>query len=69
MVSTEPPMMNGLAKSAMDSMKEMRKALPNPGIKSGKVTVQKTFHLDAPISLAASSKDGSMFFNNALSIK
>ena len=62
-------MMNGFAKSAKDSIKETKNAFPNPGINRGKVTVQKTFQREAPISLAASSKEGSIFFKSALNSK
>ena len=56
-------MIMGLAKSAMDSMKVTKKALPRPGSSRGRVTLVNTFMREAPISRAASSKDGSMFFN------
>ena len=58
----------GLAKSAMDSMKVTKKALPSPGRSRGKVTVAKTFHRLAPMSRAASSREGSMFLSRPLSI-
>ena len=58
----------GLAKSAMDSMKVTRKALPRPGSISGSVTLAKTFQRLAPMSRAASSSEGSMFFKRPLSI-
>ena len=61
-------MIRGLAKSAMDSMKVTRNALPSPGSISGNVTVANTFHREAPISRAASSREGSIFFSRPLSI-
>ena len=67
-VSYEPPMIIGFAKSAMDSMKVTRKAFPIPGSRSGRVTLVKTFILEAPMSLAASSRDGSMFLRSPLNI-
>ena len=56
-------MIMGLAKSAMDSMNVTRKALPRPGSSSGSVTVVNTFQREAPMSRAASSMEGSMFFS------
>ena len=56
-------MIMGFAKSAMDSMKVTRNALPSPGRTRGSVTVMKTFQREAPMSRAASSREGSMFFN------
>ncbi len=67
-VSTLPPIIMGLAKSAMDSMTVTRKALPRPGSRSGSVTVVKTCQRVAPMSRAASSSEGSMFFRRPLSI-
>ena len=61
-------MIIGLAKSAMDSMNVTRKALPRPGSNSGSVTVVNTFQREAPMSRAASSMEGSMFFNRPFSI-
>ena len=61
-------MIIGLAKSAMDSMNVTRKAFPIPGSRSGSVTLVKTFILEAPMSRAASSSDGSMFFRRPLNI-
>ena len=61
-------MIIGFAKSAMDSIKVTRNAFPSPGSKRGRVTEENTLNLDAPMSLAASSKDGSMFFKSPLSI-
>ena len=58
----------GLAKSAMDSIKVTKNALPSPGSISGNVTVENTFHREAPISRAASSREGSIFFSRPLSI-
>ena len=58
----------GFAKSAMDSMKVTRKALPRPGSSRGKVTLVNTFIREAPMSRAASSNEGSMFFKSPLSI-
>ena len=39
-----PPITSGLAKSAMLSMKPIRKALARPGRISGQVTVRKVYH-------------------------
>ena len=61
-------MIMGLAKSAMDSIKVTKKALPRPGRINGRVTLVKTLKREAPISRAASSKEGSMFFSKPLSI-
>ena len=61
-------MIMGLAKSAMDSMNVTRKALPRPGSISGSVTLVNTFQREAPMSRAASSSDGSMFFRSPFSI-
>ena len=61
-------MIMGLAKSAMDSMNVTRNALPRPGSSSGNVTLVNTFQREAPISRAASSSEGSMFFKSPLSI-
>ena len=61
-------MIIGFAKSAIDSMKETRKALPMPGRIKGKVTLVKTFQREAPMSRAASSSEGSMFFKRPLNI-
>ena len=61
-------MIMGFAKSAMDSMKVTKKALPRPGSISGRVTLVKTFHREAPISRAASSREGSMFLSSPFSI-
>ena len=61
-------MIMGLAKSAIDSMKVTRKALPRPGSISGSVTLVKTFQRLAPMSRAASSREGSMFFSRPRSI-
>ena len=61
-------MIMGLAKSAMDSMNVTKKALPRPGSSNGSVTLLKTVERLAPISRAASSKEGSMFFKRPLSI-
>ena len=61
-------MIMGLAKSAIDSMKVTRNALPRPGSTSGSVTDVKTFQREAPISRAASSSDGSMFLSRPRSI-
>ena len=58
----------GLAKSAMDSMNVTRKALPRPGSSRGRVTLVKTFHREAPMARAASSREGSMFFSRPFSI-
>ena len=58
----------GFAKSAMDSMKVTRKALPRPGSSKGKVTLVNTFIREAPMSRAASSSEGSMFFKSPFSI-
>ena len=57
-----------MAKSATDSMKVTRKALPRPGSISGRVTVVKTFMRPAPMLRAASSMEGSMFLSSPLSI-
>ena len=65
-VSYEPPIIIGFAKSAIDSINETRKALPKPGKIRGSVTLVNTFQRLAPISRAASSRDGSMFFKQAL---
>ena len=61
-------MIMGLAKSAMDSMNVTKKALPRPGSSSGSVTLVNTLQRLAPMSRAASSSDGSMFFSRPLSI-
>ncbi len=61
-------MIMGFAKSAMDSMKETRNALPMPGRMSGSVTLVKTFQREAPMSRAASSREGSMFLSSPLNI-
>ena len=61
-------MIIGFAKSAIDSMKVTRNALPRPGRISGSVTEVKTFQREAPMSRAASSSDGSMFLSRPLSI-
>ena len=58
----------GFAKSAMDSMKVTKKALPRPGSSRGKVTLVNTFIREAPMSRAASSNEASMFFKSPLSI-
>ena len=58
----------GFAKSAIDSIKVTKKAFPRPGRIKGRVTVINTLDLEAPISLAASSRDGSIFFKRPLSI-
>ena len=68
-VSIDPPIIIGFAKSATDSTKVTRNAFPRPGSRSGSVTVMKTLNLDAPISRAASSKLGSMFRSRPLSIR
>ena len=67
-VSYEPPIIMGLAKSAIDSINVTRKALPRPGSISGSVTLVNTFMRLAPMSRAASSSEGSMFFKRPLSI-
>ena len=59
----------GLAKSATDSIKVTKNALPRPGSRRGNVTLVNTFHLVAPISLVASSKEGSIFLSSPLSIR
>ena len=61
-------MIIGFAKSAIDSMKVTRKAFPSPGRRRGSVTFAKTFHRVAPMSRAASSREGSMFLRRPLSI-
>ena len=61
-------MIMGLAKSAMDSMNVTRKALPRPGRTRGSVTLVKTFQREAPMSRAASSREGSTFLSRPLSI-
>ena len=63
MVSSEPPIIIGLAKSATDSMKVTKKALVMPGASSGSVISLNTFQREAPISRAASSSEGSTFFS------
>ena len=52
----------------MDSMNVTKNALPKPGSSSGRVTLANTFHRLAPISRAASSREGSIFFSRPLSI-
>ncbi len=61
-------MIMGFAKSAIDSMKVTKKAFPKPGRMRGMVTEVKTFHREAPISRAASSREGSIFMSRPLSI-
>jgi len=61
-------MIMGLAKSAMDSMNVTRNALPRPGSIRGSVTLVNTFQREAPMSRAASSNEGSMFFSRPFSI-
>ena len=61
-------MIMGLAKSAMDSIKVTRNALPRPGSIRGRVTLVNTFQREAPISREASSREGSMFFSRPFSI-
>ena len=68
-VSKSPPISIGFAKSATDSINVTRNAFPSPGSISGSVTVVNTFQRDAPISLAASSMEGSIFFNKPFSIR
>ena len=58
----------GLAKSAMDSIKVTKKALPRPGRIRGNVTLVNTLSREAPISRAASSRLGSIFFSRPFSI-
>ena len=53
-----PPSTSGLAKSAMLSMKEMRKALASPGRISGHVTVRKVRQRLARKVCEASSIEG-----------
>ena len=62
-------MIIGFAKSAIDSMNVTRNALPMPGSISGSVTDVKTFIREAPMSRAASSIDGSMFFRRPLNVR
>ena len=50
------------------SINVTKNALPSPGKIKGNVTLENTLKRVAPISLAASSRDGSIFFNKPLSI-
>ena len=53
-----PPITSGLAKSAMLSMKPIRKALARPGRISGQVTVRNVYHELARKVCDASSRLG-----------
>ena len=49
-------------------MNVTKNALPRPGRINGRVTLENTLKRVAHISLAASSRDGSIFFNRPFSI-